>query len=58
MFDSVTAAEDNMKSKLSEKVFDSVTAAEDNMKSKLPGVQNTQQNSLTRLLLNLTIAKK
>ena len=56
VFDSVTAAEDNMKSKLlgthnknghdlarplSLRVFDSVTAAEDNMKSKLPGAQNT-----------------
>ena len=47
MFDSVTAAEDNMKSKLpgaqntKKGVFDSVTAAEDNMKSKLPGAQNT-----------------
>ena len=44
----MTAAEDNMKSKLPgthntkhiTQVFDSVTAAEDNMKSKLPGAQN------------------
>ena len=38
-FDAVTAATDNMQSKLL-KVFDSVTAAKDNMKSKLPGAHN------------------
>ena len=37
MFDAVTAAEDNMQSKLSKEnlMFDAMTAAEDNMQSKL-----------------------
>ena len=57
MFDSVTAAEDSMKSKLpgahkrdlerslKKEVFDSVTAAEDNMKSKLPGAHKREKET-------------
>ena len=59
----MTAAEDNMKSKLPEthnnaEVIDSVTAAEDNMKSNLPGGQKHAEKR-PRLLnaVTLTIMK-